>query len=327
MPLGYRAPLYLMAFDHRDSFEHDLFGVTSPFPPVGRTQPAVDMASSAATLGRVVDAKNLVYEGFVQAVGRGAPRDAAGVLVDEEFGTQVARAASAAGDVLAMPVEKSGQDEFDFAYGDDFRAHIERFGPTFAKVLVRYNPDGDRALNERQARRLALLSSWLRDSERKFLFELLVPPTDDQMSACGGEGGRYDREMRPGLVVRTIAALQDSGVEPDVWKIEGLESADDCSRVVDQATTGGRDGVSCVVLGRGADEGKVIQWLRTAAGVPGFEGFAVGRTIWEDALRAWLAGTVTRDHAATAIADRYLRLIDTFVAGSDAGVLAGTERS
>ncbi|MGH3487323.1 MAG: 2-deoxy-5-keto-D-gluconate 6-phosphate aldolase domain-containing protein [Actinopolymorphaceae bacterium] len=315
MALGYRAPLYLMAFDHRGSFAHDLFGV----------QPAGD--PNDIVRAGIRDAKDLIYEGFVQAIDRGAPRDAAGVLVDEEFGTQVARTASAAGYVLAMPVEKSGQAEFEFFYGEDFGAHIERFGPTFAKVLVRYNPDGDRELNARQTRRLAQLSTWLHDRERKFLFELLVPATGEQLAGCGGEQGRYDRELRPELVVRTLADLQDGGVEPDIWKIEGLETADDCAQVVAQARSSGRDEVCCVVLGRGADRARVEEWLRTAAGVPGFDGFAVGRTIWEDALRAWLAGTVTRDQAATAIADRYLELIDTFVAASGATTLAGAERS
>jgi myo-inositol catabolism protein IolC len=330
MTLGYRAPLYLMAFDHRESFEHDLFGggaASVPEPRAGDRplQPAT--ARSEPVRARITDAKNLIYEGFVQALERGAPQDAAGVLVDEEFGAQVARAASAAGHVLAMPVEKSGQEEFDFAYGEDFGAHIERFGPTFAKVLVRYNPDGDQDLNARQTQRLARLSAWLHDRQRKFLFELLVPSTDDQVSACGGDRGRYDRELRPDLVVRTLAELQEAEVEPDIWKIEGLDTAEACSRVVAQARSGGRDHVCCVVLGRGADLARVEEWLRVAATVPGFDGFAVGRTLWEDALRAWLAGTVTRDQAATAIADRYLALIRTFLTASDATVLAGSEGS
>lgn len=313
MVLGYRGPLYLMAFDHRGSFERDLFGTGPPLPPRVRAG--------------IVDAKNLIYEGFVQAVDRGAPRDAAGVLVDEEFGVQVARAVKAAGHLLAMPVEKSGQAEFDFFYGEDFGGHIECFAPTFTKVLVRYNPDGDWDLNVRQARRLARLNTWLRDRDRNFLFELLVPPTDDQLARCGGHQGRFDRELRPDLVVGAIASLQGAGVDPDIWKIEGLESAEACARVVAQARTGGRDGVRCVVLGRGADVANVTGWLRIAAGVPGFVGFAVGRTLWEDALRALLAGTVTRNDAATTIATRYLELIDTFVTASRAGTLATAERS
>ena len=205
-----------------------------------------------------------------------------------------------------MPVERSGQDEFDFEYGDDFGAHIEAFDPTFAKVLVRYNPEGDAATNARQTERLHRLSDWLHERDRRFLFELLVPPTDAQLVQSGGDHGRYDREIRPRLLLEIVSAMQAAGVEPDVWKIEGLDERADCASVADLARSGGRDGVVCVVLGRGADEPKVIEWLKIAAPVHGFDGFAVGRTLWQTALEGFLAGKLTRDAAVRQIADRYL---------------------
>jgi myo-inositol catabolism protein IolC len=210
-----------------------------------------------------------------------------------------------------MPVEKSGQDEFDFQYGASYGEHIESFDPTFAKVLVRYNAEGDAAMNRRQAERLARLGDWLRDRDRRFLFELLVPAESAQLASVGGDQDRYDRELRAGLMVDAIAELQRAGVEPDVWKIEGLESAADCERVVAAARAGGRDAVDCIVLGRGGDEARVEGWLRMAAGVPGFVGFAVGRTIWWDALESWLAGG-DEASATTAIAASYRRLIDAY---------------
>jgi myo-inositol catabolism protein IolC len=299
MSLGYNKPLYLLAFDHRGSFERDLFNATHPITDHARAG--------------IIDAKEVIYEAFVDAAGRGVPGGAGGILVDEKYGASVARKAVRAGHVLAMPVEKSGQAEFDFEYGDDFGAHIEAFDPTFAKVLVRYNADGDRALNRRQTERLARLSTWLHDRDRRFLFELLVPATPGQLSSSGGDPRRYDREIRPGLVVRIIEAMQDSGVEPDIWKIEGLDSASACSRVVEAARGGGRDRVCCIVLGRGADEPQVIDWLRTAATVPGFDGFAVGRTLWEDPLRDLIAGTIDRTAAVHTIAERYLETVKGFV--------------
>ena len=226
----------------------------------------------------------------------------------------VARKARSAGHVLAMPVERSGQAEFDFEYGEEFGRHIEEFDPTFAKVLVRYNPDGDRELNRRQAERLARLSAWLHDRDRRFLFELLVPATPEQLKRAGGDQRRYDREIRPGLVVRIIRAMQDAGVEPDIWKIEGLDSAGACTDVVAAARAGGRDEVCCIVLGRGADEPQVIEWLRIAASVPGFDGFAVGRTLWEQPLRDMIAGTIGRSKAVHQIAARYLETVSGFVA-------------
>ena len=234
-----------------------------------------------------------------------------GILVDEEFGAEIARGAHDLEVPFAMPVEKSGQDEFDFEYEAAFGEHIEAFDPTFAKVLVRYNPEADRERNQRQADRLARLGDWLRDRDRRFLFELLVPAEAAQLASVGGDQDRYDRELRAGLMAGAITELQRAGVEPDIWKIEGLDSTADCERVVAAARAGGRDDVDCIVLGRGGDEAKVEGWLRTAASVPGFVGFAVGRTIWWDALEAWLAGG-DEAAASTSIAASYRRLITAY---------------
>jgi myo-inositol catabolism protein IolC len=206
--------------------------------------------------------------------------------------------------------------EYEPEFGAQFGAHIEAFDPAYAKVLVRYNPEGDRAANERQADRLRALSNWLRARERKLLFELLVPPVAHQLAAFGGDRALYDRALRPDLVVETIRELQDAGVEPDVWKIEGLDRRDDCERVAAEARRGGRDDVACIVLGRGADEEKVLHWLEQAVGVPGFVGFAVGRTLWWNELVRYVAGELSRETASARIAANYVRMVDAYEAGS-----------
>jgi myo-inositol catabolism protein IolC len=300
MTLGYDKRLFLMAFDHRASFEKGLFGAT---PPLG-----ADVHDS------IVRVKKIIFEANQLAVEAGMPRELAGILVDEEFGATVARQAKKAGTPLAMPAERSGQDEFDLQYGAAFGEHIESFDPTFVKVLVRYNPEGMADLNERQTERLAGLSDWLQARSRKFLFELLVPATTKQLDSFDGHQEDYDRNLRPKLVVEAIAALQAGGVSPDIWKIEGLDAAEDCARVVEQARAGGRDGVVCIVLGRGADMAKVKQWIQTGAAVPGFSGFAVGRTLWHDALSDHLAGKSTALEAAQTIASRYQTLIGAYEA-------------
>jgi myo-inositol catabolism protein IolC len=305
MALGYDKPLYLMAFDHRGSFEHGLFGAT---PPV-----------SAEVHAQITQAKELIFDAHLQALAAGAPKDACGVLVDEEFGASVARHAKAEGVPLAMPVEKSGQDEFGFEYGADFGAHIEEFDPTFAKVLVRYNPEGDATVNRRQTAQLGTLSRWLRKHDRKFLFELLVPATTAQLDRFDGHQREYDRALRPSLVVQVIEAMQAADVEPDIWKIEGLDERQACEAVVEQARTGGRDGVNCIVLGRGADEAQVIEWVRIGAAVDGFDGFAVGRTLWQEALQDYLAGKATRQEAADRITARYLDVIDAYGSAEKTG--------
>jgi myo-inositol catabolism protein IolC len=308
MTLGYRAPLDIVAFDHRSSFSKGLFGASPPLAP--------------EVFARISDTKEVIFEAFLEAIGRGAPRRRAGVLVDEQLGAEVARKAKAGGFLLAMPAERSGQAEFEFEFGDDFGRHIEAFDPDFSKVLVRYNPDGDRELNQRQTEKLARLSEWLHERGRKFLFELLVPATAAQLERAGDQAG-YDRAQRPALVVRAMAELQAGGVEPDIWKIEGLESTADCARAVAQARSGdGRQDVPCIVLGRGASLERVLRWLAIAAPVPGFIGFAVGRTLWEDALKDYVAGTRSRAATRGAIADRYLQIVHAYA--EDAGAVGAT---
>jgi myo-inositol catabolism protein IolC len=302
MALGYDQRLYILACDHRGSFQKKMFGITG--------QP------NAEETARISDAKTVVFEGMERALGEGAARESAGFLIDEQFGTDIARKAKAEGLRLAMPVEKSGQDEFDFEYGEDFGAHIEEFDPHFTKVLVRYNPQGDVGMNERQSKRLRRLSEWLHERDRKFLFELLVPAEPSQLEAVGGDADRYDTEVRPGLMVEAIAALQEAGVEPDIWKIEGIDRREDCERISAQVRSGGRDGVGCVVLGRGADDAKVHHWLRTGAGVPGYLGFAIGRTIWWDAVKAYLGGELDREQAAAQVAANYRKNIEVYDSAS-----------
>jgi myo-inositol catabolism protein IolC len=296
--LGYDQTLYMLAFDHRASFQKGLFGIEG--------------TPTSEQRARIGQSKLVIFEGLRRAVEEGAPKQWAGLLVDEDFGAVVARAAKREGFTLAMPVEKSGQDEFDFEYGEDFGAHIEAFDPTFTKVLVRYNPEGDREMNQRQLARLKRLSDWLHERYRKFLFELLVPPEPAQLERVGGDKDRYDLEMRAALVVTAISESQAAGVEPDIWKIEGLDRGEDCARVVEQARADGRDRVSCIVLGRGANDERVIQWLRLGAGVPGFTGFAVGRTIWWDPLKSWVAGDADSDSAAQTISQNYQRMVRAY---------------
>jgi len=298
MELGYDGKLYFLAFDHRGSFQKKMFGIEGD-PTDEETR-------------KIADTKHLIYEGMVKAVERGAEPGAAGVLVDEQFGGDIPAEAKQSGLVLAMPVEKSGQEEFDFEYGEQFGEHIERFDPDFSKVLVRYNPDGDAEMNARQTVRLKRLADWLHEHDRKFLFELLVPATDAQLESVGGDSDRYDAELRPDLMIRTIAAFQDDGVEADIWKIEGVDDRSDCERIVAQARSGGRDGVVCVVLGRGASIDKVDEWLRAGAPVDGYVGFAIGRSIWWDALKGFLDGSLERAQAAEQIAGHYLRFIHVY---------------
>jgi myo-inositol catabolism protein IolC len=298
MKTGYDEKLYILAFDHRGSFQKKFFSIEGEPDP---EQTAM-----------IADAKHLIFEGIVRAVGAGADPAVTGVLVDEQFGSTVPAEAREHGLKLAMPAERSGQNMFDFQYGDDFGAHIESFDPDFTKVLVRYNPDGDDPENREQLGKLKRLSDWLKQHERRFLFELLVPAEPAQLEAVGGDANRYDAELRPELMRRAIAEIQDGGIEVDIWKIEGVDERADCEMLVAQARSGGRDGVVCIVLGRGADDDKVDQWLGAAAPVDGFVGFAIGRSIWWDPLKSYIDGKIDRAAGAQKIAENYLRFVQVY---------------
>jgi myo-inositol catabolism protein IolC len=301
MTLGYDGKLYVLAFDHRGSFQKKFFGVQgSPSPEDTK---------------KIIDAKTVIFEGASKAIADGVDQSAAGILVDEQFGTAIANGAKQAGVMLAMPCEKSGQNEFDFEYGTAFSSHIQTFAPDFTKVLVRYNPAGDGAMNARQSARLKELADWLHANDHRFLFELLVPAEPDQLASVGGDAGRYDRELRPGLMRVAIAELQESGIEADIWKIEGLDATEDCQMIVEQCRIGGRDHVACVVLGRGADDDAVDAWLRAARGVPGYCGFAIGRSIWWEPLMAYVEGSLQREGAVEKIALNYRRFVTVYEQG------------
>jgi len=296
--LGFDKPLYVLPFDHRGSFQKKMFGW--------------DGVLSSQQTAEIAAAKRVIYDAFTAAIAAGVPKEKAGILVDEQFGASILHDASAAGYSTACPAEKSGQDEFDFEYGEDFGKHVEAFHPTFCKVLVRYNPEGDADLNQRQSTRLKRLSEYLHNSRSRFMFELLVPAEKAQLDQLKGDKKAYDLQVRPRLMAEAIEQMQDAGVEPDVWKIEGLDRREDCEKIVAAARRGGRNQVGCIILGRGEDDRKVREWLTTAAGVPGFIGFAVGRTSFWDPLVDWRGKKITRDAAVAEIARRYQEFVEIF---------------
>jgi 5-dehydro-2-deoxygluconokinase len=299
MTHGFDQPLYVLPFDHRGSFETGMFGWKGALNPEQTAQ--------------IAEAKQVIYDGFKAAVAAGVPKQNAAILVDEQFGAAILRDAKADGFTIACPVEKSGQDEFDFEYGEAFHNHVEAFQPTFCKVLVRYNPEGNQALNRKQTERLKRLSQYLHSESRSlFMFELLVPAEKAQLETVKGDKRAYDLEIRPRLMVQTIEELQDAHVEPDVWKVEGLDRREDCERIVAAARYGGRNKVGCIVLGRGEDDKKVREWLTVAGTVPGFIGFAVGRTDFWEPLVGWRAKKTTREAAVNEIARRYCEFVDIF---------------
>jgi myo-inositol catabolism protein IolC len=277
---------FILAFDHRSSFVRSFLEVT--------WEPSADNVRVAA------DVKTLIADGLVAAVEAGrVAREEAGALVDATFGVAAIERLQGAGIRVAVPVEASGRREFTFESAD-WRERLDAIQPAWAKVLVRYNPSVDAEMNERQRARLLEAQMVARAIGVGFLFELLVPPGPEQRTED------FDTAIRPGLVVDALDELRAAGIEPDMWKVEGLERREDCELV------GGRAGAPVVVLGRGADAAAVERWLRAGAGVPNYDGFAIGRSIWWEPARAWLDGASDRDTAVAAIAGRYAHFADVW---------------
>lgn len=292
-------PIFFLAFDHRGAFARAIFDAAE----------ASELTPAREQVMR--EMKALIFDSVVRvAETTGLPYGRPGILVDELYGAEPARAALQRGIAVAMPVEEPDRDVFALTYGERFGEHIEAFDADFAKALVRYNVDGSAEDNAVQRARLATLSGWLRERGRKFLFELVVAPTPAQLAAAGGDARRFELEQRPALMQRAIAELQDAGVDPELWKLEGIDAIADAEAVVAQARAGDRRDVACTVLGAGAEQEQVDRWLQTAARVEGFEGFAIGRSIWRDPVREYLAGRIAREQAVEQIANGYRRFVD-----------------
>lgn len=299
---GYSQDLYILAFDHRGTITKGLLGVE------GR-EPTQDEAN------KVSEMKEIIFDGFLKANEYGITGGDPAILVDETFGLEVQQKAKEMNIKFAAPVEKSGQKVFDFEYGDQFGEKINEVGADFVKILVRWNPDDEEEIRETQGNRIKELSDWLTENDKKFLLEFLVPATEEQLASVENDQARYDSEIRPKLAVKVVEEMRERGADPDIWKIEGLDTSEDCEKVAHAIRTGDREDVIAVVLGRGASDEKVNEWLRAGSSVEGYKGFAIGRSIFWDALKGFHEGEKSREEGVEEIAQSYLGFLSVYQNG------------
>jgi myo-inositol catabolism protein IolC len=275
---------------------------------------------------RITADKLVIYQGLLDAAAQLPAGVKPGMLVDEQYGASVAELASGSGGeiTLCMPIEASGEEWFHFAYGDDWQRHAEYFATNHSKVLVRDNPGLDPAAREQQAERLAQVSAWAKTADRPLILELLVPATDADKGATDGNTDRYDDELRPGHTLSVMQYLQDHGVEPAIWKVEGLDKHDDAVAVAAAAQHGGRN-ARCVVLGRHAPHEKLDHWLQVAAPIPGFVGFAIGRSIWWDAVHAHLHHHESAAETRRRVTGAYLDFARYYLSARDGTLIAESD--
>lgn len=290
---GYNQKLFILPFDHRGYLLDKMFGIK------GRKLTLKEKKE-------IIRAKKIIYGGFRLAVDQGLiPKAQAGILVDEEFGRAILRAAKKRGYIVCLPVEKTSQEEFTLEYGVKFASHIEKFKPTMVKALVRYNPEGDKKLNRRQQAKLKKVSNYCHHYGYPFIIEPLVPATSEQLKQVNNDKNLYDQQLRPDLMVRMVKELQSGGVEPDIWKIEGLERSVDYQKIVKQMQSGGRQNVKAIVLGRASSDEQMVRWLKAGKKVKGIIGFAIGRTIFWQPLVEYLNGKISAQVASEHIAKKY----------------------
>ena len=300
---GYSEDLYILAFDHRGTITKGLLGVE-------------DREPTQEEINKVSEMKQIIFDGFVKANESGITGGDPAILVDETFGLEVQKQAKEMNIKFAAPVEKSGQKVFDFEYGDQFGEKINEVDADFVKILVRWNPDDDEETRETQGDRIKELSDWLDENDKKFLLEFLVPATEEQLASVDNDQERYDSEIRPALAVKVVEEMRERGADPDIWKIEGLDTAEDCEKVAAAIKAGDRANVIAVVLGRGASDEKVKEWLRAGSSVEGYKGFAIGRSIFWNALKGFHEGDKSREEAVDEIAQSYLGFLSVYQNGS-----------
>ncbi|MDP2631558.1 MAG: DUF2090 domain-containing protein [Candidatus Uhrbacteria bacterium] len=263
-------PLFILPFDHRSSFSK-LIGFTYPTNRKG-TREAKAM-------------KEVIFDGFLQARNQVENKDQLAILVDEEFGTDILKKAKKKNIKFAQTVEKTSQEFFDFNYEDDFDKHLLRYKPEFAKALVRYNPNQHKA-NKIQNAKLKKLSDFCMKEDIKLIIELLV-----------------QEDNKKEVLMRSIQQILKAGVEPSVWKLEGLPHVKDWIEMR-RATY-----IPIIVLGRGSSKKKVDEWLSVAAKSNVVDGFAVGRTIFASVISDYSNKKIARKVAVERIAKNYLHFI------------------
>ncbi|WP_138472953.1 5-dehydro-2-deoxygluconokinase [Poseidonocella sp. HB161398] len=218
-----------------------------------------------------------------------------GILCDNRIGRKALHAASGTGLWIGRPTELPGSRpiEFEPELGVDFGQFREWARENVVKLLVFCHPSDSAETRALQEERVKRIFTAARRNNLEFLLEVIpskVAPTDDTTTAT--------------LIRQFYAA----GVYPDWWKLEPLKTAQAWSNAVEAIEENDPNTRGIVVLGLDAPEAELAASFEVAAGFDLVKGFAVGRTIFGDAARAWLKGEMDDTAAIEMMAARYERL-------------------
>ncbi len=276
--IGYNKKIFMLPFDHRHSFVIS-FGLKEKL--------------DKKQFEKIKYYKNIIYKGFLLARKKIQDKSSLCILVDEYFGDEILESAKNNKIDIAVSTEKSGKKYFDFEHGKDFGKFLKNKNPNFVKALVRYDPK-DKVNSLKSLKKLKQLNDFCRKGKRIFLVELLTPIEKNKSL----------------ITAKSIYEFQEYGIDPDIWKIEAYDKKSDWQIVIKQIKNSGhRKFVATIMLGRGEDAEKVKNWINIAKTIKGISGFAIGRTIFLDALLQFHNGEISEDKAIQIIANRYLEFI------------------
>jgi 5-dehydro-2-deoxygluconokinase len=264
--------LMALAIDHRAQLESIADEVGAPRERIGAFKRlAVDAAAQVA-----------------------AGRPGFGMLLDGKYGRQALFRAADHDFWIGRPVEEPGSRPLDFEYGGSLGAKLVEWpvGHTI-KCLCFYHPDDPAELKARQERELLRLTDAARSIGRELLVEIIA-----------GKHGPVDDST----VAQVIGRLYEIGVKPDWWKLESQASAAAWANIAEVIAAHDSWCRGVVLLGLEASEDQLAASFAIARGCAQVKGFAVGRTIFAEPARAWLAGTIDDDGAVDQMAGAFGRL-------------------
>jgi 5-dehydro-2-deoxygluconokinase len=271
-----RQELYVLAFDHRRQLE--------------------ELADEhGAPRSQIAAFKDLIARAVEHAAQGTVERERLGAIIDARHGGAALERLSSHGLWIGRPIETPGSRPLAFDPPDNVGLHLASWPAAHViKCLVFYHPDDPPELRLAQERRVRELYGATQALDRDLLLEII----------CSGRGLPVD----DATTVRVLKRFYNLGVRPAWWKLEPQSGASWRSLA---EVIGERDpwcnGV--LMLGLDASEEVLNRAFEAAAGAPICRGFAVGRSIFNPAARAWFAGRMGDDDAVADIAARYERLI------------------
>jgi len=283
--------MFIFAADHREGLKSAIF----------KTKKELNKKQ----IQQMHEFKEMILESFIDASKDKIMNPYACLLMDEHYGEVQLKKAKKLGLNIIIPVEKSGVDTFEFEYKKNFKEHIKKFNPKYVKILIHFNPANTKD-NKKSVRNIKILNEYIKKTKSKLLIELLIKPTKKELKRYGQK--KFDMNIRPGLTIDSIHMFNSAGIYPEIWKLEGFEKEEDLA-IVAFATGSAK----IVILGRSESMDKVLKWIKIGAKNKKVCGFAVGRTIFLDALKKYYHKKISRDRAITIMAERYQIIADSYL--------------